>query len=547
MTLRWNFWKVVTWIIFALFAVFLVAPLFSLFLSAFKDVETGAWTLENFAAFFTKKYYYRTLFRSLAISSCVTLSATLLGAPLAYFMAGFRIRGRRLVQVLIIISMLSPSFIGAYSWVLLLGRSGIVTQFFASLGINLPSIYGFAGIVLVLTLKLYPFIFMYVSGALKKLDPSLLEASRSLGCSPARNVVSMVIPLILPTVLAGALLVFMSSLADFGTPMLIGEGFRVMPVLVYREFMGEMGGNANFAAAIAVIMVSVTTGIYLTQRCVVNSMSFKMRAVRRVQPKEIKGAKSFFVHGFIYLAALLGILPQATVIYTSFLKTVGPTFVKGFSLESYRSVFDEMGASILNTYSFGLAAIVCIVVLAVLMAYLSVRRRNALTSLIDLVSMFPYVISGSVLGIMLLLAFNKKPLALSGTAAIIIISFVIRRLPHTLRSSVAILHQIGRSSEEAAVSLGASPLRSFLDVTARLMLPGVLTGAILSWVTVINELSSSIILYTGATRTMSVAIYSEVVRASYGTAAALSTVLTATTILSLALFFRFSGSKDVDF
>ena len=547
MTLRWNFWKVVTWIIFALFAVFLVAPLFSLFLSAFKDVETGAWTLENFAAFFTKKYYYRTLFRSLAISSCVTLSATLLGAPLAYFMAGFRIRGRRLVQVLIIISMLSPSFIGAYSWVLLLGRSGIVTQFFASLGINLPSIYGFAGIVLVLTLKLYPFIFMYVSGALKKLDPSLLEASRSLGCSPARNVVSMVIPLILPTVLAGALLVFMSSLADFGTPMLIGEGFRVMPVLVYREFMGEMGGNANFAAAIAVIMVSVTTGIYLTQRCVVNSMSFKMRAVRRVQPKEIKGAKSFFVHGFIYLAALLGILPQATVIYTSLLKTVGPTFVKGFSLESYRSVFDEMGASILNTYSFGLAAIVCIVVLAVLMAYLSVRRRNALTSLIDLVSMFPYVISGSVLGIMLLLAFNKKPLALSGTAAIIIISFVIRRLPHTLRSSVAILHQIGRSSEEAAVSLGASPLRSFLDVTARLMLPGVLTGAILSWVTVINELSSSIILYTGATRTMSVAIYSEVVRASYGTAAALSTVLTATTILSLALFFRFSGSKDVDF
>lgn len=547
MTLRWNFWKVVTWIIFALFAVFLVAPLFSLFLSAFKDVETGAWTLENFAAFFTKKYYYRTLFRSLAISSCVTLSATLLGAPLAYFMAGFRIRGRRLVQVLIIISMLSPSFIGAYSWVLLLGRSGIVTQFFASLGINLPSIYGFAGIVLVLTLKLYPFIFMYVSGALKKLDPSLLEASKSLGCSPARNVVSMVIPLILPTVLAGALLVFMSSLADFGTPMLIGEGFRVMPVLVYREFMGEMGGNANFAAAIAVIMVSVTTGIYLTQRCVVNSMSFKMRAVRRVQPKEIKGAKSFFVHGFIYLAALLGILPQATVIYTSFLKTVGPTFVKGFSLESYRSVFDEMGASILNTYSFGLAAIVCIVVLAVLMAYLSVRRRNALTSLIDLVSMFPYVISGSVLGIMLLLAFNKKPLALSGTAAIIIISFVIRRLPHTLRSSVAILHQIGRSSEEAAVSLGASPLRSFLDVTARLMLPGVLTGAILSWVTVINELSSSIILYTGATRTMSVAIYSEVVRASYGTAAALSTVLTATTILSLALFFRFSGSKDVDF
>ncbi|MBQ8089678.1 MAG: iron ABC transporter permease [Pyramidobacter sp.] len=548
MKVRWNFWKTITVIIFALFAVFLVAPLLSLFVSAFKDADTGGWTIGNFASFFTKKYYYRTLFRSLAVSSCVTLAAVALGAPVAYFMSCYHIRAKRFVQILIIISMLSPSFIGAYSWVLLLGRSGVVTQFFAALGIKTPSIYGFFGIVLVLALKLYPFIFMYVSGAMKKLDPSLLEASQSLGCGPARNVVGMVIPLILPTVLAGSLLVFMSSLADFGTPMLIGEGFRVMPVLVYREFMGEMGGNANFAAAIAVVMVSVTTSIYLTQRWIVNRLSFKSRSVRRIVPKEIEHrGKSLLIHAWIYLVAFLGILPQATVVYTSFLKTNGPTFVPGFSLESYRAIFSEMGASIINTYCYGGLGICGIVVLAFLMAYLSVRRRNALTSLLDLCSIFPYVISGSVLGIMLLMAFNKPPLALSGTAAIIVISFIIRRLPHTLRSSVAILHQISKSSEEAAISLGASPLRSFLDVTARLMLPGVMTGATLSWVAVINELSSSIILYTGATKTMSVAIYSEVQSASYGTAAALATVLTGTTVLSLLILFSLSGKREVSF
>ena len=547
MKVRVDFWKAVTVVIFTLFAVFLVAPLLSLFLSAFKDAETGGWTVSNFVTFFTRKYYYRTLFRSLAVSSCVTLAAVALGAPEAYFMAMYNLRAKRFVQILIIISMLSPSFIGAYSWVLLLGRSGVVTQFFAALGLKTPSIYGFFGIVLVLALKLYPFIFMYVSGAMKKLDPSLLEASRSLGCGPARNVMGMVIPLILPTVLAGGLLVFMSSLADFGTPMLIGEGFRVMPVLVYREFMGEMGGNANFAAAIAVVMVSVTTSIYLTQRWIVNRLSFKSRSVRRITPTDIGGARAVLVHGWCYLVAFLGILPQATVVYTSFLKTNGPTFVRGFSLDSYRAIFSEMGASIVNTYCYGGLGICGIVVLAFLMAYLSVRRRNALTSLLDLCSIFPYVISGSVLGIMLLMAFNKPPLALSGTAAIIVVSFIIRRLPHTLRSSVAILHQISKSSEEAAVSLGASPLKSFLDVTARLMLPGVLTGATLSWVAVINELSASIILYTGATKTMSVAIYSEVQSASYGTAAALATVLTGTTVLSLLLLFSLSGKREVSF
>ena len=160
-------------------------------------------------------------------------------------------------------------------------------------------------------------------------------------------------------------------------------------------------------------------------------------------------------------------------------------------------------------------------------------------------TMFPYIIPGSVLSITLLLAFNKKPMLLSGTAFIIILAFVVRRLPYTLRSSTAILYQISPSMEEAAISLGDSPLKSFFKVTAIMMMPGVMSGAILSWITIINELSASVILYTGGTRTMSVSIYTEVIRASYGTAAALSSILTLTTVVSLLIFFKISGKKEV--
>ena len=159
--------------------------------------------------------------------------------------------------------------------------------------------------------------------------------------------------------------------------------------------------------------------------------------------------------------------------------------------------------------------------------------------------MFPYIIPGSVLGITLLLAFNKPPMVLSGTAAIIVLAFVVRRLPYTLRSSAAILYQISPSVEEASISLGCSPMKTFFKVTAVMMLPGVMAGAILSWITVINELSASVILYTGGTRTMSVSIYTEVIRASYGTAAALSSVLTLTTVISLMVFFKLTGSKEL--
>ena len=479
--IRWDFWTIVTVVIIAMFALFLLYPLISLFLSGFKDTETGVWTIDNYARFFSKKYYKSALLNSFKLTFSVTVVAIILGVPLAYFMSFYKIKGKGLLEILFIISMMSPNFIGAYSWILLLGRSGTVTQFLKGLGIHMPSIYGFGGMLLVFALKLYPFIYMYVSGALKKIDVALSEAAESLGCGGLKKVFTVIMPLVTPTLIAAALLVFMNCMADFGTPALIGEGYRVMPTLVYSEFVG----------------------------------------------------------------AATSIIPQCMVVYTSFRATKMQVFVDGFSLESYRKVFSTAIQSIKNTYLYCLAAIVIIVVLGMLIAYLAVRRKSWLTNAIDTIAMFPYIVPGSVLGITLLIAFNHPPMMLAGSAIIMVISLVIRRQAYTLRSSSAILYQISPSMEEAAISLGDSPSMSFVKVTAKMMLPGVASGAILSWITLINELSSSVMLYTANTRTMSVAIYNEVIRASYGTAAALATILTVTTVVSLLIFFKVSGNKDV--
>lgn len=541
-----DFWNIVTIGIFLIFAVCLIYPLFSLFFSSLKDSNTGEFTLSNFVQFFSKKYYYESLWRSFSVTIITTILTIVIGVPLAYIMTICKIKGRGLIEILIIISVLSPPFIGAYSWILLLGRSGVITTFLSNtFGINLPSIYGFSGILLVFTLKLFPFIYMYTTGALKKLDVSLIEAAESLGCTEVKKVFTVVIPLILPTVLAGSLLVFMNALADFGTPMLIGEGYQVMPVLIYSEFISEVGGKANFAAALSAIMVFITTIIFLGQKYVVNKKSFVMSSLKPIQAKKITGIKNFFAHTFVYIVVGLAIIPQVTVIFTSFLKTKGSMFVREFSLNSYINVIGKLGSSIKNTFVYGIIAIILIIILGMFISYVSVRRKNLFTSILDTLTMFPYIIPGSVLGITLLLAFNKKPILLSGTFMIIVIAFVIRRLPYTIRSSAAILYQISPSMEEASISLGYSQFQTFKNVTSRMMLPGVISGAILSWITVINELSASIILYTGNTRTMSVAIYSEVIRASYGTAAALSSILTFTTIISLLIFFKLSGSRDI--
>lgn len=542
---HWDFWSGITLLSIAVFALFLIYPLFSLFVSAFQDAETGAWSMANFAHFFQRKYYYQSMINSFSVTTCVTVLAVIIGTAVAYFMTLYRVRFKNAVEICIVISLLSPPFIGAYSWILIGGRNGYITRFLAQYGMDFPSIYGFAGILLVLTLKLYPFIYLYVAGAMKNIDSALIEAAESLGCSGIRKVVTIIVPLITPTILAGALMVFMNAMADFGTPMLIGEGFNVMPVMIYSEFINEVGDQANFAAAMAALMVLITSSIFMVQKYIVNRKSFTMSSLRPMQMGALHGWKNVVLHVSIYALVALSLIPQLVVIYTSFLKTSGSIFVDGYSLDSYRTIFSSLGTAISNTYLYSTTAILAIIFLGMTIAYLTTRKKSWLTEVIDTLSMFPYIIPGSVLGITLLLAFNDRPLLLSGTAAIIIISLVIRRLPYTLRSSSAILYQLSPSLEEASISLGASPLKTFFKVTAVMMLPGVMSGAILSWITAINELSSSVILFTGATKTMSVAIYTEVIRASYGTAAALSTILTLTTITAMVIFFKVSGRHDV--
>jgi iron(III) transport system permease protein len=246
----------------------------------------------------------------------------------------------------------------------------------------------------------------------------------------------------------------------------------------------------------------------------------------------------------VFLVAFIAILPQITVAVTSFVNTSGPVFLPGFGLNSYREAFAKLSTAIRNSFMLSITAIVIMIFMALLLAYITVRRRSKLTNLVDSMVMFPYVIPGAVVGIMLVSAFNRRPLLLTGTAVIMIVSYIIRKLPFTLRSSIGILYQIESSVEEASISLGVPPMKTFFKITARMMMPGVISGAVLSWLGTINELSSSMILYTGRTITISVAIYNEVTsKAHFGTAAALATILTVSTIIFLSIAKKLSGGK----
>ena len=542
---KFEVWSAISIALLLAFLLFFLYPLCTLLKQAFTTEESG-FTLDNFVKFFSKPYYYNTILNSFKVSVAVTLVSLFIGIVFSYFYSFYRLKGEKFLLIASILCCMSAPFIGAYSWILLMGRSGDLTRLLKALGLPAGSIYGFGGILLVQATKLYPLVLIYMNGMFSNLDNSLMEASANLGCSGLKRFWKVILRLSMPTVLAAALLVFMRAFADFGTPLLIGEGYRTFTVEIYKQFLSETGSDYGFASAISVIAIVLTAAIFLLQKYATKKFSFTMNALHPVEKKAPKGLGGVLMHVFCYGVVAVSLLPQIYIIYVSFRNSKMGVFQKGYSLANYRAALDKLLLRATgNTVLVGVIALAAIVLLAIMISYLVVRRPNFINHSIDTISMMPYIMPGSVIAIALVIGFGKKPLVLTGTLAIMIIAVIIRRLPYTTRSATATLIQIPLSVEEASISLGASKMKTFFKVTVPMMSSGIISGAILSWVSIVTEVSSAAILYNNRSITLTVGTYAAVSRGNFGEAAAFAAVTTVLTALSLFLYMRLNRGKEI--
>jgi iron(III) transport system permease protein len=456
------------------------------------------------------------------------------------------LKGRRVLFVLSLLCTMSAPFIGAYSWIMLLGRSGVITKFVEStFGLKIGSIYGFNGILLVLSLKLFPLVMIYMNGAFQDIDNSLMEASANLGCTGVRRFIKVVMGLTVPTILAAALIVFMRAFADFGTPAIIGEGFKTFPVLIYDSFLSEVGADYNFASAVSVLAILLTGIVFLLQKFATSRFTFTINSLHPIEKKKPKGIAGFLMHAYCYILIAVAILPQIYIVVDSFRDYKGQVAQSTYSLSNYQNAVRKLlGRSITNTLVISTAALAVIIIIAVLIAYLVVRRSSALSHTVDTISMLPYIMPGAVIGISLIIAFSGRYFSLIGTMTIMVIALAIRRMPYTSRSATATMMQIPISTEEASISLGASKLKTFAVITIPQMSSGIISGAILSFVSIVTEMSSGIFLYNNRTITLTLSTYTNISLGSYGTASAFATITTLVTVACMVLYLLFTRGSE---
>ncbi|MCZ7436985.1 iron ABC transporter permease [Micromonospora sp. WMMC241] len=487
---------------------------------------------ENWASFLTGEGVARSaLLTSLMISAASVLLCGVVGVAMAFLLKRFSFPGRRLIEAIILVPAALPPLIGAISFQLLYSETGILPralqQLFGTENPVLP-FSGIAGVLVVHTFTMYPFFYLATSAALTGMDPSVEEAAYNLGAGRVRVWRTVLLPMLTPALVSASLLVFMTSLASYTAPLLFGVD-RTMTMQIYiNRTNGDLPMASTYASVLAVVSVLFLLGMRW----------YEGRRSYRSQSKGVASHRRELTNPFArwlalaasLLAVVVLLAPVATIALVAFSEDgtwTTEVIPSGYTAQNFTTIFSDPDAyrPILNSLQMSLLATVGCVVVGVLIAY-AVRRLDFRgRGLLDVAVMLAWALPGTVVAINLISAFSTGNAfsfgqVLIGTFWIMPLAYFVRFLPLVFRSSSATLAQLDPSLEEAARNLGASWWRAFGTVTLRLMLPGVLAGALLAFVNGVGEFVASVLIYTSETAPISVEINNRMYSFEVGTAAA---------------------------
>jgi iron(III) transport system permease protein len=538
-------------VVAAVAALFLLYPLGSAMLLAFvkngEDPSLTGLTLANFARFFTALSYQRALWNSIYSGLAATLIATAIALPMAYAVARIAIPYRGLISAMTVVPLISPPFIGAYAWIIVLGRNGTITQWVHQwTGWTLPSIYGPVGVILALALSYFPYVFLIVQGALAAADPHIEEAARMAGAGRARIVRTITLPLVFPAIAASMLIVFIKAIGDFGVPSILGGEFQVLPTLIYYQIHGFF--NLNAAAAIAAVNVLLTVVAMLALEWLNRTRSFvTVGGTARASARFTSLRARAFGNVYCWLVIVIAVLPQLVIALASFAgRWPGTMLPESYTLDHYRRVWSQLMSPIGNSLMLAGAATAICVLFGTVTAYASARGRLRARWALDVMIMLPFVLPGLVVGVAYLTAFNSGWLVLTGTGIIIVLAYFTRRVAFIFRSVATTIRQIDPRLEDASTICGAGWSTTMRRVMVPLAAPAILAGAILVFSTLIGEISATVLLYSARWKTISIAIYELVLGDLLAEASAVGTITTVMTLLLVLAASRLAGRNMAD-
>jgi iron(III) transport system permease protein len=494
--------------------ILVVLPLGSLLFGSLRG-ESGL-GLDHFKEVLSGRLYVQALKNSLILGAWTGLFSLLIGVLLAFAVSRTDVPGKRLLQLTASLSYLSPPFLTAIAFVYLFSPNAGLINVLTRDVIGLPwltfNIFSMAGLVLVTVLHTFPYVYLLASSALQSVDASYEEAAQILGASKFRTAMSITAPLVAPAILSGTLLAFVNAIALFGSQAIIGLPGRIvtLPTRIYALF--DYPPEYGLASALSLVFVVITVVALYLQRAFLARRSFVTLGGKGARPQLMQlGVWRWVLFGFGVLIFIVAIVaPYATLLAVSFSKSWGLDFWKGLTLANYKFILFDYNVTqraIGNSLLLATVAASFAVLLGAVIGWIDLRTLIPGRKLLDYAALIPLGLPGIVVAVALIQFWLAMPLALYGTLAILLLAYVGRYIPLSVRAANASLRQIDPSLEESAQILGASWATTMREITLPLIKPGLFAGWLLVFVPVIQELSASILLFSSSSITLAVAVY----------------------------------------
>ena len=505
--------------ILVILIMFILFPMYNILKESF--TYKGEFSLIHYKNIKEMQENFIIILNTLKLGVVTSVISTAIGFFFAYGMTYVKIPFRKFFNSIAILPIVSPPFVIALSAILLLGRRGFITR--NLLGIRNAEIYGFHGLVLVQVLTFFPVAYLMLVGLLQKIDPSVEEASRDLGASRWDVFRTITFPLMIPGLANAVLVIFIQAIADFGNPMVIGGNFTTVAVQIYLQGIGNY--DMGSATALAVVLILMSISIFVTQKYYISKKSYVTVTGKVSREREKISEKNITMPIFIIMAFLTFcvFLMYIMIPIGSFVKLWGVKY--DFSLEHYKYVFALGMKPIWDTTFLSIISTPITGILAMIIAFLIVRKKFLGKGFIEFITMMAIAIPGTIVGLGYIITYNTKPFVLTGTATILIIAFIMRNMPIGIRSGIAALQQIDPSIEEAATVLGANSKKVFTSVTLPMIKPAFFSGLVYAFVRSMTLVSTIIFLVSAKYNLLTVAIMNQIDVGKIGVASAYCTIL----------------------
>lgn len=515
--------------------------------------KAGAFTLANFAALTGERRFVEPFLLTLGIALAVSLLSCLVATPLAWLVARTDMPLRRPIRSLVTASFVTPPFLGAIAWEILAApNSGLLNQWYQQLlgrdpYDNLFDVYTVTGLVFVMACYTFPYVFVLVANALERIPGELEDASSILGGGRWHTFRRVSLPIVLPSLLAGALVAFLQAMTQFGAPAILAlpAGFHVITTRIWSLF--QFPPNLHLAAAAALPLLLLTVLLLRGQQMLLKGRGYTVIGGKSGAPRRLPlGTWRWPCLAFAALIVTLAVLlPYFALLKAALVRTASEPLTRdAFTFRNVRFVFTGFSATRLalgNTFILGIASATCGTVLALVTAFLATRRPVPGTRLLGVLATAPAAIPGIVLGVGLFLAYTRPPLVLYGSLSLLLLAFVTIELPAAYQQLQAALSGLHPELEEASRILGATRLRALRQITAPLLRSSVVATWCFIFIGAIRELSATILLTTANTKLVSVIIYDLNESGDLGAIAVLGITLLAITFVIVAIATRLSG------